>query len=396
MRTDISKYLIHFLRKPSNLDLPKGENKNFTKAYYPLRVDSEINSEFECLTNIIKEGGLRASFSYRNGKQTIYGKYPVVCFTEMPLINFLQYAKSRTDTRITNYGLAFLKNDIFEYGGRPVISGLSYDNTFNFEDISNRILDPKILGYSEQYRYVKLDLRKRNDWTHEREWRIKFKTSNFSIRDELNNNYIFIKALPISHFDEIIIILQSEKEAIEIQPIVQDQLDSGYCRSGQEFCEKVKYLILDNAIEYLNENSVTSIENLPDTVYYEHVYETLSDQEKKKIYLTIEKCKKLAPKFANEFHKKTKLSKHPDDNHYIDVGGWANIRTDNTQNKYVRYLIKKDIASIFSDGFIWLKDMDIKVPVIQSLTYYDYIAGKQIEILNQELNLNFYLDSRID
>ncbi|MGY5353634.1 hypothetical protein [Wenyingzhuangia sp. IMCC45467] len=390
--------MIHFLREPSDSDLPKDKNNELIKPYYPLQEDSEIKNEFECLINIIKEGGLRAGVSYRNRKKTIYGKSPVVCLTEMPLINFIQYSKSRNNKRITNYAIALLKKDVYSYGGRPVISGLSNDNNFSFENIFNRIIDPNVIPYKEQYRYVKLDLEKGNDWTHEREWRVKFEVDNFSIRDDKHNNSILTSALPIfsnHYFNEAIIILQNKKEAIEIQPIIQNQLDSGYCPSGQEFCNKIKYLILEDAISYLKNNSVTSIENLPNSVYYEHKYENISDSEKEKIHITINKCRSLAIKFANEFHNKTKL-KRSSDGYYNDVGGWAHIRTDDIQNKYIRFLINEEIASSFSGGFVWLNEMEKNVPHLQCISYFEYIADKQIEILNKELGLRFYVDSRID
>ncbi|MNE85831.1 hypothetical protein D3C80_1828720 [compost metagenome] len=91
----------------------------------------------------------------------------------MPLINFLQYVSLRNDrTRFTEYGVAVLKREMFKISGRPVISGLSAENKFEFADASKRIIKPEILPLTEQYRYVKLVLSSGNDWTHEREWRI--------------------------------------------------------------------------------------------------------------------------------------------------------------------------------------------------------------------------------
>lgn len=242
MRTDISKYLIHSVRRPNSTDIPPDNEDE--QLYYPLRDDEEIYDEYESLINIIEEGGLRASSSFRNGKATIYGGDPVVCFTEMPLINFIQYVKDRNNRyRFTEYGIALLKKEVFENKGRPVISGLSDDNKFKFENNKSRIIQPNILPYKEQYRYVKLDLINGTDWTHEREWRIK---CDCNIKIFIIDDYptYGINVFSDFLFSETIIILNTEEEAKEIQEIVQKQLDCAYSKGGEEFCNKIKYLII--------------------------------------------------------------------------------------------------------------------------------------------------------
>jgi len=262
MRTDISKYLIHSVRRPNNNDLPQDNSMidDDEELYYPLKEDRTLYNEFDSLINIIEEGGLRASRSFRNGKATVYGGDPVVCFTEMPFINFIQYVKERDDRYcFTEYGIALLKKEVFENNGRPVISGLSNDNKFKFEDEKRRIIQPDILPYKEQYRYVRLDLINGTDWTHEREWRIKceFTKKYFSVRnDDILNTYMTwgVNVFSDLLFSEIIIILKTEEEAKEMQSIVQKQLDHSYSRGGEEFCTKIKYLIIDKAINSLDNN----------------------------------------------------------------------------------------------------------------------------------------------
>ena len=148
-RTDISKFVIHSVRKPNQNDFPNDDHEFSEHDYFPLLSGEKLQDEFDVLTNIIREGGLRANLSFRNGKSTIYGNNPVICFTEMPLINFLQYVKLRDNrSRFTEYGVALLKKEVYKNGGRPVISGLSSENKFEYLDSSKRIIKPAILHFS--------------------------------------------------------------------------------------------------------------------------------------------------------------------------------------------------------------------------------------------------------
>jgi len=309
-RTDISKYLIHSVRITADDDLPK-DSESLENLYFPLREKSELDDEFEVLINIIEEGGVRASPSFRNGNSTIYGDNPVICFTEMPLINFIQYVHKRNDrTRFTEFGIAVLKTEFYKNGGRPVISGLSEDNVFEYLDKSKRIINPDILPIKEQYRYVRLtsDI----DWTHEREWRIKCdkRDKNFSVRDDMRNDSFLtwgVNVFSNSLFSEVIIILRSTKEAKIIHGIIQGQLDCGYAKGGQEFCVKIKYLILDESKEFLERKEINSIEDLPSNAFYSHVSPFISDEEKKILMKVFEKCAHMSKAFAYEFINKKKF-----------------------------------------------------------------------------------------
>lgn len=388
MRTDISKFLIHSVRSPNNRDFPN--DKEVEQLYYPLKESEEIYNEFEVLINIIEEGGLRASHSFRNGKSTIYGGDPVVCFTEMPLINLIQYVKDRNDKyRFTEYGIAVLKKDVYEMKGRPVISGLSEDSKFKFENFNKRIIHPSILPYNEQYRYVKLDLTNGTDWTHEREWRIRcdYNKKDFSIRDDrvLNvHNTWGIGIFSEIFFSETIIILKTEEEAREIQQIVQKQLDSGYSKGGKEFSNEVKYLIIDKAVNYLDNNSLTRIEDLPKDTFYTHSYEEISDKEKEKIKFVINECIKLGAKFAAEFIINTKIEKNKDGS-FKDICGFSHVASYKTTNKYMRFLLNEGIATSIGDCFL-LHGLMNEVPFNQCMSYNEYITRKQCDFLNEHID----------
>ncbi|MBG6188401.1 hypothetical protein [Flavobacterium sp. CAN_S2] len=396
-RTDMSKYLIHSVRKSEERDLPNEEHEFNEHNYFPLLCGEKLDNEFDVLKNIIREGGLRANLSFRNGKATIYGNNPVICFTEMPLINFLEYVKLRhNSSRITQYGVAMLKKEVYKNGGRPVISGLSTEN-FEYLDAQKKILKPEILPLAEQYRYVKFDFT--TDWTHEREWRIVCNRDekNFNLLDDYNLNVFDTYGLNIFsdfYFSEVIIILYSEDEAKEIHEIVQDQLDSNYAKSGQEFYTKIKYLIVQKAIELLEEKQYKSIEDLPNNVFYKHTYETLTEIEIEKVKNALKKCTQLSKQFADEFFELHNLHTEESRLNY-DISGFATVTSLHSNNKYYRYLLNEKFANAV-DGSIWLKNLSAEIPSLQSLTYQEFITKKQSEFLNEEIENIFYYYSKVD
>lgn len=385
-RTDISDYVIHTTRCPKVEDYP--DHKRFDEDWYLPLCEDVITNEYYSLINIIQEGGLRASFSFRNGKETIYGGDPVVCFTEMPLLNMLQYVAQRHNrTRFTEYGVALLKKEVYKNGGRPVIYGLSNDNPFRYKVHHNKLIDESVLPLFEQYRYVAFDLDNGIDWTHEREWRIKCpKTSQLMISDEVYQQTFNTPGLNIfsdEQFSEVVIIVNTKEEAQEIQEIVQQQLDCGYSKGGEEFCCKIKYLVIDCALEYLKNNKITSIEELPIRSFYLHSYETLTDEEKAKTNSALKYCLSKANEFATEFFRVTTLGKDSD-GFIKDICGSAFIASYETSNKYVRFLLEERLAHSLGQCVL-LKNMLKDIPGDQSLTYAEYIAQKQCEYLNKEI-----------
>jgi len=290
-----------------------------------------------------------------------------------------------------------LKTEFYKNGGRPVISGLSEDNVFEYLDKSKRIINPDILPIKEQYRYVRLtsDI----DWTHEREWRIKCdkRDKNFSVRDDMRNDSFLtwgVNVFSNSLFSEVIIILRSTKEAKIIHGIIQGQLDCGYAKGGQEFCVKIKYLILDESKEFLERKEINSIEDLPSNAFYSHVSPFISDEEKKILMKVFEKCAHMSKAFAYEFINNTKFE--IESNGLInDISGFAHVASDQIDNKFIRFLLKENLADSIGE-IIWVKQMERDIPFQQSLSYHEYIAERQCEILNKEIDNIFRVYSRVD
>ena len=152
IRTDISDYVVHCTRG-------KGPVAN-------LRAMED--AEFDSLKLILRDGFFKASFAkkpvMRDGywRPTVRGPYPVVCFTEQPL-QFLAKSVLAGRNRYTKFAIAVRKDELFYYGGRPVI----------YSDQSTLDLLPNELKYLWVH-YNPTVIWKRSypiDFTHEREWR---------------------------------------------------------------------------------------------------------------------------------------------------------------------------------------------------------------------------------
>lgn len=153
-RVDVSRWVLHFIRDRN----PEDEGGDHEDDAVPLEPDAGARS---VALNIVRETALRAGFSSRNGRRTVYGRTPVVCFTEMPLHALLRYAGSRPGNRVGGFAVALLRDELFNAGARPVIYGASPDTSESGADW---------LPEGERYRYVAYKPG-RYDWTHEREWR---------------------------------------------------------------------------------------------------------------------------------------------------------------------------------------------------------------------------------
>lgn len=178
IREDMSEFVLHCTRPRRKSWVPPIEY-----------------TAFDVLKQILTDGFLRATFAFYDSKSArehrpaIRGPYKAVCYTEQPLRFFLQSIRASNQSiimeRYTEFAIAVRKDDLFKYGGRPVL----YSN----DGILGTQLPPKEViawGYPPeawvyegglpldlQYLWVGYDptaLWRRNypvDWTHEREWR---------------------------------------------------------------------------------------------------------------------------------------------------------------------------------------------------------------------------------
>ncbi|MPZ49142.1 MAG: hypothetical protein GEU75_07565 [Dehalococcoidia bacterium] len=149
VRKDMSDYVLHCTK-------PRWDGNTGT-----------VVSAYEVLKEILICGYLKPSFALSQyGIPTVRGSKPAVCFTEQPLQFFITLTEAALTTiRYTKFGIVMRKDDLFDYGGRPVI----YSADSELPDIPDAM----------KFRWVGYDPRKLwtqtnpIDWTHEREWRVK-------------------------------------------------------------------------------------------------------------------------------------------------------------------------------------------------------------------------------
>jgi len=172
VRFDLSPYLIHFFRK---LDLDKAD-VNFTpEDWGPGEIveDAAVTPLF-LLRNAIRLQRLWATWSMRNGRRTVYGPDPAVCFTDMPIAAFIEAGEARAakGEAMSPIALVLPKDLVHAAGARPVIYGLSTSGQLPSGDGGvPRVMPNSVLPEAEPYRYVTLGTYGSVDWTHEREWR---------------------------------------------------------------------------------------------------------------------------------------------------------------------------------------------------------------------------------
>jgi len=137
-RTDMSQYLFHWTDKSHFLE-------------------------------IIRSGFLIATSAPRdvpNGVfPTIRGNRSAVCFSEMPIGNYLQ-STVIDSSRYKRWGIAIPKQILYAYGARPVFYSDErfYDHLYKIK--------PKTEGDRYRFLYSRYSAIETPDWTHEREWRV--------------------------------------------------------------------------------------------------------------------------------------------------------------------------------------------------------------------------------
>lgn len=190
IRFDLSNYLIHFFRdvnleSDSAVILPDWMGWNNIH-------EGTILPAIYMLRSSLKTASLWATWSYRNNKPTIYGRNPVICFTDMPIAAFFStsYERRCRGEHISSIGYIFPKKAFFQIGARPVIYGASLGtNSQCFWKNDRRMLHEEFLNANEQYRYLVYDIDK-IDWTHEREWRWPYRGDLSEYDNEIKNNGI--------------------------------------------------------------------------------------------------------------------------------------------------------------------------------------------------------------
>ncbi len=391
-RSDISEWVIHFVheRKPENdittlqdvykLEGGTGElrypdyydSKGEAQSILSLEDENEYEipedaEAFDVLLKILHDGFLHAGWSYRNYVPTIYGPRAAVCFTEMPLHAFLEYAEDRGKKcgLISKYAIALKRKELFNAGARPVIYGLSspHMESDGFETgiYQGRCLSIKDtgIGLQEQYRYVatSMSLDKYIDWTHEREWRW-----------PLPNDRLHIPGLPLfldkfygQFLSEILVFVESHDEKTTVLDYLKSLYDSGSWNNGIEYDIKLIQAVKVISFEELDQlgnidMSVVKIEDLPFSVINTMPQFNVSPQKKTLVENKLKEAVKLAYKEMARFQ-----TEHPQEASRDFDWGWTYVCTsevnETTQalvdlgfDSYADGIYRKNIISGYNDS----------------------------------------------
>jgi len=414
-RKDISNWIIHFIhkRKPENdplefsydwdgdleyIEFPdsftyEGEPNFLTQKYeeddYGIEPDAYA---FSVLKKILHDGIIKTGWSFRNQMPTIYGPKSAACFTEMPLYALIEYAKNRNDKEsIEPYGIAFIKEEIFEAGARPVIYGLSGKHKESKENEENYGIGLRTLavecgiGIKEMYRYVYTSIKrqKRIDWTHEREWRWADIDEKFDFA-----GMPFIAETDEIKFSTIIVFVKTNEEVADILEHIQNLYHSRSTNFDRlydlDLLKNTLIISLEDLANLSDDIENVKIDDLPlnkipridkievSAETYNLVKEAIAEAEKINFSVTEEKAKE-----------------------YGDMGlcGFANVVTYESNTEITQALIDLEIAHSFGKGkyIIYLKGYPI-----QSIDVKEYGVTAAAKYLTEKLNQNFYADTKLD
>ncbi len=425
-RLDLTNWVIHFIhdRNPAvdpcsdyygPPDIPigfgeKGEEIHYQFEeleyhYYDIEPDARALS---VMKKILADGYLRAGWSFRDERASIYGPYPVVCFTEMPISELIKYVSKRDNKSLVNsYGIAFLRSELFTAGGRQAIYGLSgkykeAEQEDSYYGLGLRTLAQSCeLGLSEQYRYITTDYDRRIaiDWTHEREWRWPLKYNDDEIeRDPLSKKLFLNKSpgLPIwlendsLNFSKVILIVQTSEEADDLVDKLKEFYDSGSSFWGLDLCKSTllntHVLAVEEITPELASKNIIRIDDIPLKEMRAINPPQVSKETKSLVGKAITKANKAAIKAAE---KKKETAPKTEDGHIKDVFGFADIITFDAHTEITEALLQLDYAhSVAGLGYsIHAVKKGVKTNGV--LCVEEAAANAAVEVLTEILKQEF-------
>lgn len=310
----------------------------------------------------------------------------------MPLYALLEYSKSRSyDGLVNTYGIAFIKEELFEAGARPVIYGLTgnhneaKNNDIHYGKGLRTLASDCGIGLKEMYRYVYTNItrQKRIDWTHEREWRWADTKENF-----WEAGLYFYEENEYNKFSNIIILVNSTEEV----EIIIDLLQNMHHSRGTNYDVPYDLTLIENsyvlAIEELKNLSLNldeiKFEDLPLTKFPKIEKITVRKETYDLVKNVIEEAEKINYQITEEKHKELG-----------DIGpcGFANIVTYETNSEITQALIDLNIAHSYANGeyIIYLKGYPI-----QSLIVQKYGVEEAAKYVTEKLGQKFYSRTKLD
>lgn len=426
-RTDLSEWIIHFVHERKNDQRPvwiidpcgyafgdngdehvdehilaqerECENDNFDIS------ESDSISAFQVLKLILAMGYIRAGFSYRNERKTIYGNRPAICFTEMPLHALIQYSKNRSQLEyISPYAIAFPRAELFKFGARNVFYGLTTehieakDGDPYFDPWHRNLAESCGLGLREQYRYVytSLDESRGIDWTHEREWRLACDYGeylkvglNFLLEEESEN--------PIKEFSQIVVIVNSDEEVNELINHLAQYYNGDLYSYSQKIVKRIKVISLQHLSTISNDDlSNISIDNIDFKSFKKYTKTSSTEQEQE----TVKEFLKEAIEYADKKHieewdnwSERGLTRDRNGD-YLDLCAFVYIVVKEPTKKYSNALIDLGYAKPNGNWGILLRE--VKCPLTQSRTIKEFYCQNVINKLSKLTGEKFTIFSRLD
>ncbi len=426
-RIDISEWVIHFVHNrdlshyPKNLSfpLPSSFDKTGkpvihnldqvayedqlayeTDLYHPYGLEPDA-SAYSVLKRILFDGYIKAGWSFRNGKPTIYGPKPAVCFTEMPLYALLAYASKRNKpSSIDTYGIALRKQELFKAGGRPVIYGLSSLHQEATKDDSHfgkgfRCLSSLCgIGLQEQYRYVAMNLNKDRwiDWTHEREWR----WADIDDKSEVPGLPIWIENTCYK-FSQILVIVKEAWEAEEFINSIKIHYDTGgniYDSTYNRIALKRTLVVsLEEIDKQSNNLSIIRLEDLPIKKFIYITPKQPSAKTLDKVKQAIKEAKEEAKKAADQ----DRANAPRNNNGYIkDICGFASVVTYQANTEITEALVSLGYAAPCDGNTYFIHEVTSGIETEGTLRVEEAAARSAANKLSDLLGQKFYVDSRWD
>lgn len=408
IRHDHTSWLIHFVRdRIPEQDFP-GEYEDECGFFAGGEIEWDATA-FQVLTTIIRLGGIKPGYSFRNGRSTIYGKDPVVCATEMPLYSFAKYAQERKEqSNVSAYGLAFLKREFYQAGGRPAIYGLSTEDVrYMGGDGPFRVIDKNVLPINEQYRYVAYNPAgspNKIDWSHEREWRWKCTDKeNYEIWEKDYDGAIGpTEALPIFKgkldgrpFSRVCIIVWTREEAKEVQEILTGFYFAGSNNYSTPFDKdlilKSKIIVLDeiiSAVEKDGDINAQTIEGIEEAKLLNGV---IISTPPSNVDQVIDDAMKIAENAALSSIQQ-----------YINLNGskfnsfgFAHVVTYDLTNPIIQRMIERSMTSGPFDGELWINVKNL-VKSSSCVDFQEYVCSAVAKALREKLEIEFFMTSSLD
>jgi len=350
------------------------------------------------LAKIVKDGFLRAGWSFRKSRATIYGPQPAVCFTEMPLYALLDYAKKRSHSGLVDtYAVVLRREELFQAGGRPVIYGLTG------ESLDAQVGDPEFgMGYRalksnclplrEQYRYVTTGIGggRSVDWTHEREWR----WADLEGTCDPPGLAIWLKE-PKTRFREILILVKTASESVQMRETLKYLYDSQFNRFSLELDREkllaTSVLAIENVADDILKNPVLRVEDLP-VEKMTSIQPTEADEE---TIAAVREALASAEQAGRAAAQAYRLAHWPN-RKVVDTCGYAYVRTYDAHSKITAALLKLGVADPLAEsGGYELHGLNFDIQD-QSMQIEEAAAGEAARLLTEKLGQEFFMWSRMD